>query len=352
MQRVIQRTTAARKQAQQKILKNSKKPDPETKRQQFRAQVEYNKALAQQKKDAVKNRREDWIKGPLAPKRDSGLEVFSYGGVSPQLVQPPPLPKHKRRKHVLFAPGDRVCVVNGKEKGKISEISGVKEEEDMVFLKNTNMADVAVPDWMQTSMGIKSDIVTNSLPIPIDDIRHVIALQDPKTGLIEDWIVEHAYAAGPFVERHPDSTTPKFTRYVLGEDIEIPWPVENIPPAKDGQWDTTRMEADTDTWVPSLAHPPFPSSIIDELRNKFSKFRTRHDPEYVRLKVEEDYRRQYYESRTMLTPIGEWRAKRQAESAEAKKNTLDADGNVIMDKETSEFIESWMARKKEGQSAQ
>jgi len=142
MQRVIQRTAAARKQAQRKALNNSKKPDPETKRQQFRAQVEYNKALAQQKKDAVKHRREDWLKGPLAPKRDSGLEAFSYGGVSPQLVQPPPLPKHKRRKHILFAPGDRVCVVNGKEKGRICEISGVKEEEDMVFLKNTNVVRV------------------------------------------------------------------------------------------------------------------------------------------------------------------------------------------------------------------
>ena len=199
-------------------------------------------------------------------------------------------------------------------------------------------------------MGINSDIVSNPLPVPIADIRHVIALQNDDTGLVEDLIVEHAYASGPYIERHPDSTTPKFTRYVSGLDIEIPWPVENIPPAKDGQWDTTRMEADRDNWVPSLTHPPFPSSVIDELRNKYSKFRTRHDPEYVREKVEEDFRRQYYESQSLLTPIGEWRAKKRAESAEAKKKQLDADGNVIMDKETTEFIENWMTMK-EAQSA-
>lgn len=31
-----------------------------------------------------------------------------------------------------------------------------------------------------------------------------------------------------------------------------------------------------------------PGSVIDELRNKYSVFRTRHDPEYVEKKLEED----------------------------------------------------------------
>lgn len=145
------------------------------------------------------------------------------------------------------------------------------------------------------------------------------------------------------MERPYGSSTPKHTRYIAGENIEIPWPrEEEAPRFKDEPWDTLRMEVETPTWIPSLLHPPFESSILDELRNKYSKYRTRHDPEWVEEKKLEDYKEEYLKSRTLLTPQGELRAKRLKEKEEARKAKLDADGNYIMDKETAEFIERFM----------
>lgn len=184
------------------------------------------------------------------------------------------------------------------------------------------------------------------LPIPIDDVRLVVALEDSVTGNLRDVLVEHVYGGEPFLERPYGSTTPRHTRYIAGENIEIPWPAEDkAPQFRDEPWDTLRMEVETPTWVPSLLHPPFESSILDELRNKYSKYRTRHDPEWVEAKKLEDYKEEYLKSRTLLTPKGELRAKLLKEKEEERKKNLDADGNYIMDKETAEFIERFMQQK-------
>ena len=46
--------------------------------------------------------------------------------------------------------------------------------------------------------------------------------------------------------------------------------------------DTLRLDIDTPTWTPTLLRAPLPGTIIDELRGKYSKFRTRHDPEFLK----------------------------------------------------------------------
>lgn len=203
-------------------------------------------------------------------------------------------------------------------------------------------ADVNVPEWSKASLGIKSDILPQSMPVPIDDIRHVIALEDPETKVTQDHIIEHAYAGPPYFERPSWSKLPRFSRYVSGLNLEIPWPTEDPPQLKDGEWDTLRYEVDEVTWSPSLDNPPFPSTVLDELRNKYSRFRKRHDPEYVRAKVIEEYRQEYLESQSLLTPFGQFRQMMAAKSAENKKSKLDADGNMIMDEQTASFIARYM----------
>lgn len=203
-------------------------------------------------------------------------------------------------------------------------------------------ADISVPDWAKASMALDTDIVAQGLPVPIDDIRHVIALTDPETGITKDCIIEHAYAGPPYFERPAWSKLPRFSRYVSGLDWEIPWPTEEAPEIKDGEWDTLRYEVDQVTWVPPLDNPPFPSTVLDELRNKYSRFRTRHDPEYVRERIIEEYRQQYLESQSLLTPWGEHQRIKATKSAEEKMSKMDADGNMIMDPQTAGFIARYM----------
>lgn len=179
----------------------------------------------------------------------------------------------------------------------------------------------------------------------MDDLRLVVALDDPETGTTRDHVVEHVYGSGPFLEREYGDETPKHTRYIAGENIEIPWPSAAAPEQKDGSWDTLRMEVETPSWTPSLNQPPFPSSVMDELRNKYSKYRTRHDPEYVREKKLEEYKKEYLQSRSLMTPRGELLAKKKAEREEALKARRDEQGNMIMNRKTVNFIQSFMEGK-------
>jgi large subunit ribosomal protein L24 len=74
-----------------------------------------------------KTRREDWLMGPLAPVRDSGLQKNTYGATTPRrLMAVEPLEEDKI-KHVPFMKGDRVVVTSGRERGKIGKISMVHD---------------------------------------------------------------------------------------------------------------------------------------------------------------------------------------------------------------------------------
>lgn len=183
------------------------------------------------------------------------------------------------------------------------------------------------------------------LPIPVDDVRLVVALDNPETGVTRDVLVKHMYGGEPFLEREYGSDTPKHTRYIAGEDIEIPWPRSEVPSFKDEEWDTLRMEVESWSWVPTLNKAPFPSGVMDELRNKYSKYRIRHDPEYVKQKKLEEYRKEYLHSQSMMTPQSQYRAMKQAEKAEAMKTRRDADGNMIMNEPTANFISHYLKTK-------
>lgn len=139
MQKVIQRTATARKQAQKKLFRAKKEEKLLERKDALRTRKEYSRALIDNAKAARQARWEDWAKGPLAPKRDSGLQATTYGALDPAMMHPPKVPKHQRRKHILFAPGDRVCIIKGRDKGKISEIEQVNESSETVLIKDLNV---------------------------------------------------------------------------------------------------------------------------------------------------------------------------------------------------------------------
>lgn len=200
-------------------------------------------------------------------------------------------------------------------------------------------------------MNIKADILAQSMPVPMDDVRLVIAMTIPGSHTTRDQIVQHAHAAAPYMERPHWSKLPRYTRYVSGIDVEIPWPSETEPENKDGEWDTLRMHVDEATWTPSLDDAPFPSTVLDELRNKYSRFRVRHDPEYVRKKVMEEYRQEYLASQSSLTPAGEFNEIMTAKNIEAREARRLPDGTLKMDQATDDFITSFLKTREASKGA-
>jgi large subunit ribosomal protein L24 len=82
-----------------------------------------------------KNRREDWFLGPLAPMRDSGIERYTYGTTSSRQVMGTAVLEEDKTKHIPFVKGDRVVVVSGRQKGKISTIVRIDVDSESAVLE-------------------------------------------------------------------------------------------------------------------------------------------------------------------------------------------------------------------------
>ncbi|PCH05083.1 protein of unknown function DUF1747 [Penicillium occitanis (nom. inval.)] len=334
MQKVIQRTTLARNQAARKarILKEKQQRLDVVKF--FRERDEFQRHQIDTHKAAVKARHEDWYKGPLAPQRDSGLTAGKYGALDPQDTILPRIPKHLRRQFINIAPGDRVVLLTGPDQGKICEVNSVDVESESLTVNDRNQADYRVPGYAKDEN--TGDVIVNPVPIPIDDVRLVCTLED--NGHQYEVVAKHVHGGGPFLSRS-NTSTPRHTRYISGENIRIPWPEENkVDKLTDEDGDTSRKEVEYETWTPSLSLMPFKASIMDELRNKYSKYRTRHDPAWVEAKKLEDLREEFLKSRKLLTPAGEYKAKLAEQKAAIRQSRKDENGNYIMDQATSDFI--------------
>lgn len=124
--------------------------------------------------------------------------------------------------------------------------------------------------------------------IPIDAVRLVHPLTDPATGRTRDVVIRELRPTAFQLDRATRRLA--FSRIVPGLNVRIPWPRPANPPPEpdDHPVDTLRIDVEQVTFVPTLLRPPAPDAVLDELRNKYSPFRTRHTPEYVATKEAEE----------------------------------------------------------------
>lgn len=138
-----------------------------------------------------------------------------------------------------------------------------------------------VPDVFRSIDANQPSVLFRESPIHYDDVRLVIPVLDPKTNKLQDTVVAKVAMSKVFVDK-AEGGVPEWSRYISGTTTEIPWP-EKEPEKEhfDQPADSRIMHVETTTYVPKLLEPPFPMSVMDELRNKYSKFRMRHEPEYI-----------------------------------------------------------------------
>jgi large subunit ribosomal protein L24 len=126
---------------------------------------------------------------------------------------------------------------------------------------------------------------------------------------------------------------------IPGLNIKVPWPRKEPKVHEEYAADTLRVDVEVRNFVPTLLTPPMPGSVIDELRNKYSVFRTRHDPEYIAAKMKEDEEKEAAKklSEQMRTPLREVnRRERKLRKAKGKgkltREMLEKIGQVIAKK--------------------
>jgi len=320
MQKIAQRAKAAQRQANRRLQKDKdhiergKAYQRRTEAQRVR---QYNSSLIV---DARKNRQEDWALGPLAPRRDVGDKADSYGSVPIFNFQLPDKNPNVRPKWFHIAEYDRVVVVRGRDKGKIGIVNEVNKEKVTVQVRDMNMADINVPAWMQSERNMAS-LSPLAINIPLFDVRLIYPLPDPKSGAFRDVIIEQLVC----VDRKWDRVKKEYDagqRMIPGTDTLIPWPDTLPPEYEDYEADTLRISVEEETFRPYLLERPMPASVIDELRNKYSRFRTRHDWEYEQKKEAETARGEKRKelSKAMRTPLQELRDVRAKEKALNEKD--------------------------------
>lgn len=178
---------------------------------------------------------------------------------------------------------------------------------------------------------------TMEQPVSLNSVRLVIPLTDPETGVTRDVIVKKLVNGKMWFDRHTGKQ--KWSRVIPGLNIKVPWPKVEAKEHKDFPVDTLRLDVESKTFVPTLLRPPMPSSVIDELRNKYSIFRKRHDPEYIAAKIAEDQEKEAKKklAEEMRTPLKEInRKERKLRKAKGKgklaKEMLEKIGQVIAKK--------------------
>ncbi|KXL48331.1 MAG: hypothetical protein FE78DRAFT_87330 [Acidomyces sp. 'richmondensis'] len=322
MQKVIRRAERAHRAAARKFARESENRE-RLKAWERQEQIKrFQKTVNQNLRDARKNRHLDWEAGPLAPRRDVGDQVTTYGAMSLWAFQLPDTHPKDRPKFFPFSEGDRVVLVRGRDMGKIGEVTDINVEKSSVTIKGINKVDIVVPKWVQVEQDMTTDVAAQERSVLIQDVRLVYPLPDPETGIPRDVIIDNLIQ----INSTYDKVKKKWTegdRVIPGTNTIIPWPEKPDETFEDHPDDTLRRAVDEQTFRPFLLQAPMPLTVIDELRNKYSKFRTRHEFDYIEKKnlEEETIERRKELLKSMRTPLQELAEMRKEKAAKQKKLT-------------------------------
>lgn len=140
MQKVIRATSRAKTQAQRKIAAEQKHNRIVNRKLRIDEQKQINGEVRSRIMAARTARREDWLMGPLAPRRDVGNSKETYGTVSPKQLRAP-LKEKGQWKDWCIREGDRVVVVAPKhrDRGKIGTVKSVREMAEECTVEGLNM---------------------------------------------------------------------------------------------------------------------------------------------------------------------------------------------------------------------
>ncbi|PHH91808.1 hypothetical protein CDD83_10231 [Cordyceps sp. RAO-2017] len=323
MQKLLKRTAQAERQAARRAKQQLKSELNDGKLQ---SRSELRRAMTeirQNLKQARTAMREDWELGPLAPKRDLGFNTYgatqapmrldwSCSGFAKPAAK---LVEQRcawagRPKQLNLASGDRVVIMDGPDQGKVDRISSVDTDNGSVKLETYHKAVTTNP--------INNTLRSEALPISVASVRLVYPLRNPETGVVRDVIINQLKAVPPNMQSDNMSLDrweygKKWDRLVPGLNVVIPWPEVEPPQFETTEADTVREQVEKRTFHYNLLGPPMPEQVLDELRNKYSRFRTRHEAWYVAQKEAEAATKKKGVSaeamKSMRTPLDEFHEK-------------------------------------------
>lgn len=318
MLKVVNRTFRAKNQAAKVLKRWNEQKEKFAFKDGIRQENHRKQVLAKQIKASRMAEKEDRLLGPLAPRRAvTKKDAQEYGTVPIERLQPQFVPVEQRIRYWNIAPGDRVVVLKGHDRHKIGVVKSLEKRSNVLTIRGVNMVPVLNPDANDEG----NPVYYTEAPVKYDDVRLVYPLPDPVTGIPKDTIIANIKMSKIFTNKKTKART--WERLVPGmEGVIIPWPEKEAPKHVDTAVDTKIYDVDNTTFKPTLLIPPMPVSVIDELRNRYSKFRTRHDQSYIDKKTMQENARLELAKAKILTPVQELNKKLREERKALGKPVL------------------------------
>ena len=139
MQKLLKRVTLAKNQAKRRAAKEKAIELSIQKKIVHRQETSLYSFRREDIRAARSARREDWVLGPLAPRRDVGDKKDKYGAMDSKLLRGVEKPDGYW-KDWCIAEGDRVVIIeNGhRNKGKIGKVTTVREKAEECIVSGLN----------------------------------------------------------------------------------------------------------------------------------------------------------------------------------------------------------------------
>ena len=144
MQKVLRRTALAKKQAERRLAARKGKNNSDERKLRTHEKTQIGRSVRDDILNARRARREDFLLGPLAPRRDVGDKKDTYGTVGPQRLRGAEKLEGQYKDWGIVA-GDRVVIVQDghRERGKIGTVREVRKAAEECFVQGLNMVSSA-----------------------------------------------------------------------------------------------------------------------------------------------------------------------------------------------------------------
>ncbi|PUU82285.1 hypothetical protein B9Z19DRAFT_1018127 [Tuber borchii] len=304
MLKATSRAIRARNQAMRKLARTREHNKRMRIKEAMGIRTQIQRIARTDQKQSRREAKEDRMLGPLAPRRAmTSAEADEMSAVASERARALPIRKEERVKYWNIVAGDRVVVLAGADRHRIGVVKSVDKATATLMVQGINMAPMKIPDAVFELDTKQQRVYHSELPISYHDVRLVYPLPDPATGALRDTIIANIEMSKIW---HNKDGTSSWKRLVPGmEGVVIPWPPKEKPKYVDHPSDTRIMDVEMPSYFPTLLIPPFPLEVIDELRNKYSKFRIRHDPAWVAKKEAEDAAQKAKDGERILTAVQE-----------------------------------------------
>lgn len=139
MQKVLRATDRAKTQAKRKVLAQRQKAGRVDRVLLEKQKFVYQKEVTSDICAARIARKEDWLLGPLSPRRDAGRSMDTYGTVSVRRLNG--VNKPGKSRDFCIAEGDRVLIVGKglRDQGKIGVVKSLSFMAEACTVKGLNL---------------------------------------------------------------------------------------------------------------------------------------------------------------------------------------------------------------------